>query len=338
MKKDFPLRKDGRKGYGWKSWKTIATEFLESKSVQVKLKVFVNTVLGETWAERGEAPEYKNLYNRREEYKTNTIPDDVCFLTAGVDVQKDRLELEIVGWCKDKRSYSIDYRIIEGDTARIDTWDKLAEVVNERWTRGYIDIPLRIMAVDSGYNTSHVYAFCRRFTGQRVVPIKGQDNLGMVFSAPKTVDITKAGKKIGKVRLYSVGSSFLKSELYAWLRLEKDESGTPPPCYCHFPQYDEHYFKGLTAEEQVKKVIRGYPRYEWQKKYDRNEPLDCRNYARAAASIIGLDRLKPEQLQEIGGIIPVQHRQTTQTDAPASRRKDDNWLGKRDWLGNKNWL
>ena len=287
--------------YGWQSWTDIAAQFLEAKDKPVRLKVFVNTVLGEAWAERGEAPEYKNLHNRREGYSLNSVPDDVCFLTAGVDVQKDRLELEIVGWCKDKRSYSVDYRVINGDTAMVEVWDKLAEVVDERWTCGNRDLPLRMMAVDSGYNTSHVYSFCRRFSADRVVPIKGKDNLGMVFSSPQRVDVTRSGKKVGKVGLYNVGVSFLKSELYSWLRLEKDGNGVAPACYCHFPQYDEHYFRGLTAEEHVKKVVRGYPRYEWQKKYDRNEPLDCRLYARAAASIVGIDRLSPEQVERIGG-------------------------------------
>jgi len=289
--------------YGWQSWADIARQFLESKSSQTKLKVFINTVLGETWAERGDAPEYKNLYNRRENYKLNELHADVCFITAGVDVQKDRVEVEIVGWCKDKSSYSIDYRVIEGDTADVHVWLKLGELMDERWKRpNGMGLPLRMMAVDSGYNTSHVYAFCRRFSPDRVVPVKGLDNLGMVFSAPKTVDITRSGKRVGHVRLYGVGSSFLKSELYSWLRLEKDENGAAPPCYCHFPQYAEHYFRGLTAEEQVKKVVKGYTVYEWQKKYERNEPLDCRVYARVAASIVGLDRLRPEHLEQIGGI------------------------------------
>lgn len=103
--------------YGWHSWEQIARDFIAAKENPSKLKVFVNTTLGQTWAEKGEAPPFKNLYNRREHYKTNHVPADVCFLTAGVDVQRDRLELEVVGWCADKRSYSIDYRVIEGDTA-----------------------------------------------------------------------------------------------------------------------------------------------------------------------------------------------------------------------------
>lgn len=90
----------------------------------------------------------------------------------------------------------------------------------------------------------------------------------------------------------------ISHELYSWLRLEK-ENGVAPPCYCHFPQYDEHFFKSLTAEKLVTKIVRGYKRTEWVKDYDRNEVLDTWCYARAAASIIGLDRLRPEQIKSI---------------------------------------
>lgn len=307
--------------YGWHSWEQIVRDFLAARDNQSKLKVFVNTTLGQTWAERGEAPPFKNLYNRRETYRTNTVPDDVCFLTAGVDVQRDRLELEIVGWCADKRSYSIDYRVLEGDTAGTKVWDDLAGVVGERWPRrDGMEFPIRLMAVDTGYNTTHVYAFCRRFSADKVVPVKGQDHLGVSFAPPKTVDVTRSGKKVGSMRLYNVGVSFLKSELYACLRLEKDSNGVPPPNYCHFPEYDEHYFRGLTAEEQVVKVVRGYPRPQWVKRYERNEPLDCRIYARAAAAIIGLDRLDPARLAKLGGAVRKEPRRVV-------RRSDEDDFG-----------
>ena len=307
--------------YGWHSWEQIVRDFLAARDNQSKLKVFVNTTLGQTWAERGEAPPFKNLYNRRETYRTNTVPDDVCFLTAGVDVQRDRLELEIVGWCADKRSYSIDYRVLEGDTAGTKVWDDLAGVVGERWSRrDGMELPIRMMAVDTGYNTTHVYAFCRRFSADKVVPVKGQDHLGVSFAPPKTVDVTRSGKKVGSMRLYNVGVSFLKSELYACLRLEKDSNGVPPPNYCHFPEYDEHYFRGLTAEEQVVKVVRGYPHLQWVKRYERNEPLDCRIYARAAAAILGLDRLDPARLAKLGGAVRKETRRVV-------RRSDEDDFG-----------
>ena len=308
--------------YGWKSWKTIVREWIDAQNVQNKLKVFVNTVLGETWSERGDAPEYMNLYNRREQYQIGTVPDGVCFLTAGVDVQKDRLEIEIVGWTSDKRSYSIDYRVLTGDTANPHVWNKLAKIINEHFprTNSGIEMPIKTMCIDSGYNTHHVYDFCRRYPSDRVIPIKGQDKLQMAASSPKAVDVTRSGKTVGKVKQWNIGVSFLKSELYAWLRLEK-ENDIPPPCYCHFPQYAEQYFEGLTAEHQVRKVIKGYPRYEWVKKYERNEPLDCRIYSRAAASIVGLDRLPAATLEAMSGLQPKKkqpappEQQTTSTPA-----------------------
>ncbi|GHT04877.1 hypothetical protein AGMMS49525_11650 [Bacteroidia bacterium] len=109
-------------------------------------------------------------------------------------------------------------------------------------------------------------------------------------------------------------------------RLEKDEKGTPPPCYCHFPEYGEHYFRGLTAEEQVTKIIKGYQKTYWQKVYDRNEPLDCRIYARAASIIVGIDRFPEDKLKSMAGTsTPAKSRRTTESDeenyTPQSRER-----------------
>lgn len=294
--------------FGMYPWKEMAADFIKAQKNQEKLKTFVNTKLGETWEERGEAPPYKNLYNRRENYPLNVVPDDVCFLTCGVDVQRNRIELEIVGWCADKRSYSIDYRVLQGDPAGTEVWNQLSQVVDERFYRSDgLEFPIRVMAVDSGDSTTHVYNFCRRFYGNRVIPTKGQDSLNMSVASPKQVDTTRSGKKTGHVGVWMVGVSLLKKELYSWLRLEKDSEGNPPPGYCHFPEYPEHYFRGLTAEELVQRTNRkGYSKPEWKKIYDRNEQLDCRIYARAAASIVGLDKSRPEQLQAM--VIPPQPR------------------------------
>jgi phage terminase large subunit GpA-like protein len=278
---------------GFYSWLELSMDYLKAKTSNDTLKTFFNTVLGKTWAEPGESPPWENLYNRRENYALNAPPAEVAFITAGVDVQKDRLELEIVGWCKGKRSYSIDYRVLLGDTAQLDVWEQLAAVVSETWERADgVLVPLSVMAIDAGYNTSHVYTFCRRFDATKVIPTKGQEALGVVVSPPRQVDTSRSGKKVGGVKVWGVGVSVVKSEIYGWLRQEIAEDGTPPPGYCHFPQYDQHFFKGLTAEELKFRIVRGFRKYEWVKKYERNEPLDCRVYARAAASVVGMDRFQ----------------------------------------------
>jgi len=300
-------------------WSEIVEDFLKAKNDPNEMKVFVNTILGETWAEQSEAPKFENLYNRRETHPVNSVPTEVCFLTCGVDVQKDRLELEIVGWCKDKRSYSIDYRVLTGNTSLPDVWNELEQVVYETWIRDDgIELNIRLMAVDSGYNTSEVYNFCRKFPVSKVIPIKGKDNIGQAYSPPRTIDINTKGKKIGKVKVWTIGVSYLKHELYAWLGLEKN-NGIAPPCYCHFPEYDQHYFQSITAEDwiPVKK--------QWKKRYERNEALDCRIYARAASVIVGLDRLKPDQIEALSGQVRAQVKGNKEETPRTKRNKSSFW-------------
>ena len=305
--------------FGWYSWAEAVADYMEALKKPEKMVTFTNTVLGETWAEESEAPAWENLYNRRENYAPNSVPDAVCFLTAGVDVQKDRIELEIVGWGKDKQSYSVDYRTLEGATALPDVWLELEKVLSETWTRSDgVEFAVRLMAVDSGYNTTEVYTFCRRFPVSRVIPIKGSDSLGIAIAPPKTIDVSSRGKRVGKVKIWQIGVSFLKKELYGWLGIEKGEA-EDRPCYCHFPQYGENYFRGLTAEDWIP------AKKQWKKRFERNEPLDCRVYARAAAVVVGLDRLKPEQIAAmVQAPLPVAAQKESQKPKKPKQKREIN--------------
>ena len=304
--------------YGWYSWKEIAADFEKAEKDTMKMKTFNNTVLGKTNEETGEAPQWKNLYNRRELYAPNTINKDVCFLTSGVDVQKDRIELEIVGWCIDRQSYSIDFRVLLGNTTLPDVWNQLAEVLEEKWKRpDGIDLKIVKMAIDSGYNTSEVYAFCRKHQ-QQTIPIKGSDKVQIAVSSPKQIDYNRRGSKIGKTKQWNLGVSLLKHELYSWLLIEKEEEKVPP-CYCHFPQYNEKHFEGLTAEDYIPATR------VWKKRYERNEPLDCRIYARAASIIVGLDRMKPEKLMEYGCMRNIEESVKKEKKSTEKKKKSSIW-------------
>ena len=82
----------------WVSWAEIAAEHAAAKEDPVRLKVWVNTKLAETWEERdGERLDADGLMLRREDWGT-AVPAEVAVVTCGIDVQDDRLELEIVGW------------------------------------------------------------------------------------------------------------------------------------------------------------------------------------------------------------------------------------------------
>ena len=103
------------------------------------------------------------------------------------------------------------------------------------------------------------------------------------------------GRKLGGLKVWPVGSSFLKGETYGWLKLERPtaESGDPfPPGFVHLPLHaaGEEFCRQLTAEQFVARAGRnGFRRIEWVKTRERNEALDCRVYARAAAAALGMD-------------------------------------------------
>ena len=291
---------------GWYSWEEMVADWEEARNEknQEKLKTFINTALGETWKDAGEAPDWERLHNRKEDYAVNEIPDGVCFLVAGADIQEDRIEVEVVGYGRNKRSWSIDYRVFMGDTNDLESeaWTGLADLVYETWeTEGGAEINLKRLAVDSGYRTQTVYNWCRQFSNKKVVPIKGSESQSVIVSEPRAVDVKQKNKKIIRrgVKLFTVGTSIAKSELYGWLRMPEpdEEGGIYPYGFCHFPEdYTEEHFKRLTAEELQTQFVRGFKKHVWVKaNNDRNEQLDCRIYARAAASLFGLDRMKEPQ-------------------------------------------
>jgi phage terminase large subunit GpA-like protein len=298
--------------FGSFTWGDAARQFVRAKDNPEKLREFVNTVLGECWREKSDCPEWQHIYQRRENYEVGTVHNDIVFLTAGVDVQKDRLEIEVVGWARDKQSWSIEYLVIPGDTA-LDAsesgspWSELDGLLSKTWIKANgAQLPILMMAVDSGYNTQHVYNWVRKHPITRVMATKGMDGLQMTLGMPTAVDVTTKGKKIKRgLRLWGIGSSVIKGELYSWLKLNTptDEDlaagKSYPHGYCHFPQYPEEYFKQMTAEQLVVRIIRGRRRYEWEKTRERNEALDCRVMARAAASAVGLDRYSDAQWEHL---------------------------------------
>ena len=195
------------------------------------MKGFVNTVLGLPFEEEAEAPEWQRLYERRESYRIGIVPERGLFLTAGVDVQKDRIEVEVVAWGRGKESWSVDYRVIEGDTARPEVWAKLDAVLARDWPHasGHT-LPIRVMCVDAGYATQDVYAWVRQHPQaswgpagaaarqpRTAVAVKGRDqDTALLLSVSKA----DAGGKRRGLRVWSVGTPVAKGELYRWLKLE----------------------------------------------------------------------------------------------------------------------
>lgn len=312
---------------GWFSWNDAVTQFENAGNDENLLKVWTNTVIGEPWTEKGDAPDWQRLFDRAEDYQIGSVPEGGLLLCAGCDVQVNRIEVEVVAFGKGKRSWSVDYIVLQGDPAKSSVWTALSEVLDRRYLHvNGMEMPITMMAIDSGYATQTVYNWVRKYPHNRVMAVKGVDRYTVPLGLPRQVDVTIGGKKIKRgCRVWTVGVSLLKSELYHWLNLTRDEEEGYPPGYCHFPKYDPEYFKQMTAEQLVSRVVKGYTKREWQKTRDRNEALDCRVYARAASIALGVDRWgdkKWQQLEEQIGIKREQSVGEAISSSPIRRRKN----------------
>lgn len=277
----------------WRKWSEIISDFKDAKkNGNEALKVWVNTSLGETWKEKGQGVSQKSLVDRREEYGCE-VPKDVLVLTAGVDVQDNRLEYEIVGWGVGKASWGIKYGVIMGDPGQEFVWKELDMVLGNTYEREDGQI-LQIMTtcIDSGgHHTKNVYEYCREREVNRVWAIKGKGGSGIPYIVrPKKRNDSGA-------YLFTIGVDVGKDEIVSRLKATEEQNG-----YCHFPLerekgYDEQYFKGLTAEHRIKRQLQnGQTVFKWELKKSgaRNEPFDLRNYATAALEIYNpnLEKLK----------------------------------------------
>ena len=254
-------------------------DFIASRKNPMRLRTFVNTFLGETWEDEGETIDEHYVSERREKY--DPIPEDVVLLTAGVDVQDDRLEVEVVGWGAGEETWQIDYHILFGDPSAPKLWSQLDEIIGQKYDHPTgEELIIRSTCVDSGgHHTRAVYNYAKTRAGHRVFAIKGVGGEG------KPIVGRPSKNNIGKVPLYGIGVDTAKELHYARLRIDE-----PGPGYCHFrEERDDEYFRQLTAEKIVMKYHKGYARRTWVKTRTRNEALDVRVYAMAAFTILNVD-------------------------------------------------
>jgi len=261
----------------WVTWVEMATAFLEAKRLPETLKTFINTSLGETWEEEAEKLDPHVIMDRAEDYE---VPEGVLVITAAVDVQDDRIEVEAKGWGLEFESWSIDHEIWYGDPSRRELWERLDKYLQQIWQRDDGQ-PMRIATamIDSGgHHTDDVYRFCKKRYGRRIFAIKGMGGVREIVSRP-----TKNNRV--KCPLFSVGVDRCKDLIFWRLNLEG-----PGPGYMHFPtRYDQEFFEQLTAEERRDKYIQGKKVSYYHQNRKRNEALDLSVYNIAAVELLNPD-------------------------------------------------
>jgi len=262
------------------AWPALVKEWLDVKDDPLLRKTFFNLVLGEPYEEKGDRALAEMVLLARREVFEAEVPDGVALLTAGLDVQHDRVEIEVAGWGRDEESWSIAHEVFEGDPDTPALWDAVDTYLKRRWFRGD-GRPFNISAacIDSGgHHTERVYGFARARLGRKIWAIRGEPAQGGKRS-PVWPTKRPTAKTKSSFRPITLGVNAAKDVIRSRLHLDK-----PGPGYMHFPvDRDANYFSQLLAERSVLKTVGGQRFRVWEligKR--RNEALDLRVYAYAA--------------------------------------------------------
>ncbi|MEL5347057.1 phage terminase large subunit family protein [Serratia nevei] len=268
------------------AWKYLVAEWLRVKNDPLMRQTFINLVLGEPYEDRGEkALSEKRLLERCEVYSAE-VPDGVAVLTAGIDTQDGRFEIEVTGWGRNEESWSIAFDVIEGDLETDEPWKRLDAYLKQVWRRADgRGFTIMAACMDSGgHHTQKVYEFAKERLGRRIWAIKGESARGgkrsPVWPTKKPTSKSKASFKP-----IIIGVNAAKDTVRGRLHIDPpQEPGEAKASYMHFPaDRDLNYFSQLLAERSVLKVSGGQRYRVWEQLPGRaNEALDCRVYSYAA--------------------------------------------------------
>ncbi len=210
-------------------WAELAAEWEQRKRDPVKVKTFVNTAPG-GMLQRSEEErlDWEDIKSRAEPFALRTVPPGCLIVTAGVDVQKDRLEVQVLGHGRHDMTAVLDWHQIHGDPTRPEVWAALdryrGEPLRNAW--GY-DLRLSLCAVNAGYLTDEVLNYCRARRHQGVIAVKGASTFARaIIGRPNKVDVTWRGQSIKHgAEIWALGVDTAKISLFA--RLSGDRKAGP---------------------------------------------------------------------------------------------------------------
>ena len=254
------------------AWGKLAAEFIAAKGQPDQLQTFVNTILAEGWKESAEELDESELSARAEPWSLEAIPPEVLLVTAGVDVQDDRLEVTFVGWTRTD-ALILAHCVVWGAVHDDSTWLELDELLRSTWPHpngGTPRLDAAIIDSGSGGHTDIVYSFCGPRFGRHIVAGKG---------VAGTRPAVQAAQTKGRNKLFLIGVDGLKAQILA--RLDKGRSIR----FSH--SLEPAYYEQLTSERRVVRYVRGQPVRRFERKPGmRAEALDCLVYAMAARNLV----------------------------------------------------
>ena len=257
------------------SVKQIVEDYKDHRA-RFDVKSFYNTVLGEVWNDGNEDIETHVIDTLRQPIGLDSIPDDVLFLTAGVDQQKDRLECTVMGHAPNKL-YILSHRSFHGQNLELHgdpAYTALYKFLKLRFTTesGRI-LTMARCNIDSGNGraTKIVYAFAQKWNN--IKAIKGASKVDAPLIPPKS-------STSGGYELWLLGVNEGKNKIREILVQNINDTEDPVIELILSDDLPDDYADQLMAEE-VKKVGQAR-RWVPRQGAGRNEALDTFCYGLAA--------------------------------------------------------
>ena len=279
------------------TWALIAGEWARAQGDGAAEQVFHTDVLGRPYQPKGEARPPHELAARaaRSHYARGEVPEGALILTLGIDCQLDRVEWQLIGHGEHYRKYVIDIGTIGKHISEPDCQRNIDLLLQRRWTnfRGR-EIGISLAAIDAGYSTDDVLAYCRKYTPSKVIAVRGIGG----DATPRIAQVQRErSEKTGTVLRYSkrfvnLGVYQFKASLYR--DLAKDDPREKG--YISFPNnLPFRYFEELVCERRVPIKRMGVLVYRWEKpEHAANEMHDAFIYAAAAGIKHGVNFFSDE--------------------------------------------
>jgi len=247
-------------------------------------QVFYNLKLGEPFDSSIECSMTSIEVRQRAEPIRPPYSSDIEFITAGADVQDNRIEVQFVAHQPNGVTSILNHYRLDGDTFASATWDKLDEAIGQ--TFELADgrrLPVMVTGVDCGHRPDAVIDFvlAQARKSRHVVAVKGVAGWSRPF-------IDRGGRLKKRLGIYLVGVDSVKASIYR--RLQRLEYG---PDFLHVPDHlPDEFYSGL-ASESIETVYnkRGFASSRFVKSVRENEALDACVYAHAVAHLVNRDAI-----------------------------------------------
>lgn len=256
------------------SWGKIAVEFVAAKNDTAALQVWTNTLMGEGWQTAGEAIDETAMAARAEPFGLDRLPAEVLVITAGADVQHDRIEITFIGWARDGTAYVLGHTVIWGSWEWDTTWAEVDEALATRWSHpfgGQIGVEATVIDAGDGTTMQRVVAFCAARARRKVLAGKG------MAGARQWITPSKGKSSVG--RLWIIGVDGIKGAVFD--RLSRGNS------IRFSDDLEPFFYEQLASERLVVRYARGQPNRRFERvPGKRAETLDCTVYAFAAMQVV----------------------------------------------------